>query len=267
MSDIRRPAVAGLFYPKERDKLKEVLAGLCIKSEDTYNVKAVLSPHAGYVYSGRIACKLFSSIEIKERVVILGPNHRSVGHPLALYKGEAWETPLGIVYIDREISEELTAHPLFSYDNMAHLYAHSIEVQIPFLQYIYGGRIYIVPICVGDIGYNEAVDAGIALGEALKDKDALILISSDMSHYVPEETARKDDEILIKAMESLNTEELYAKAMSYGISMCGLLPAVIGIEASKVLGSEKGILLEYTTSGEVTGDYESVVGYCSMVFA
>ncbi len=266
MSNIRRPAVAGLFYPKDREELWESLEGICGSRREIYDPKAVLSPHAGYIYSGKVAGGLFSSIRIKSTAVILGPNHRSVGHPLALYNGDLWETPLGNVRIDRDISEELALHPLFSYDNIAHAYEHSIEVQIPFLQYISEGKISIVPVCVGDIGYNEAVEAGRVIAEVIKGKDAFIIISSDMSHYVPDETARKEDEILIKAMEDMNTEELYTKAMTYGISMCGLLPAVIGIEASKLLGAEKGILIDYKTSGDATGDYESVVGYCSMVF-
>ncbi len=268
MNNIRRPAVAGLFYPKDREDLRETLSGIC-KEINTFSYKpyAILSPHAGYVYSGKIACKVYScAVSDFEKFIILGPNHRSVGHPLALYNGDEWETPLGFVSVNREISEEIVSHPLFSYDNMAHSYEHSIEVQLPFLQYLLGKNISIVPICVGDIGYSEAVEAGHFLAEIIKDKNYLIVISSDMSHYVPEETAKKNDEILIKAMESLNTEELYVKAMTYGISMCGLLPAVIGIEASKKLGAEKGILIDYGTSGDTTGDYESVVGYCGMVF-
>ncbi len=266
MSNFRRPVVAGLFYPKDREELWETLESICGVRKEKYNPKAILSPHAGYIYSGRVACGLFSSIKIKKTAILIGPNHRSVGHPLALYNGEIWETPLGNVSINTEISDKLAMHPLFSYDNIAHAYEHSIEVQIPFLQYISEGRISIVPICVGDIGYNEAVEAGKVLADVLEGRDAFIVISSDMSHYVPDEVARKEDGVLIRAMENMNTEELYTKAITYGISMCGLLPAVIGIEASKLLGAERGVLVDYATSGEVTGDYESVVGYCSMVF-
>jgi len=268
MNNTRRPAVAGLFYPKDREDLRETLSHLCDDARNLVNKpRAVLAPHAGYPYSGRIACKVYKSVVAHfERFIILGPNHRAVGHPLAIYNGDWWETPLGYVKVDREISEEMVGHPLFSYDNTAHSYEHSIEVHIPFLQYLSDKEISIVPVCVGDIGYSEAVEAGDFLAEVIKDKNSLIIISSDMSHYVPEETARKDDEILIKAMEDLNTEELYVKAMTYGISMCGLLPAVVGIEAAKKLGAERGVLVDYGTSGDATGDYESVVGYCGMVF-
>ncbi|MDQ7082930.1 MAG: AmmeMemoRadiSam system protein B [Aquificota bacterium] len=113
---------------------------------------------------------------------------------------------------------------------------------------------------------DRAKDFGIYLGEVLKGKEALIVISSDMSHYISAEEASKKDRILISAMERLATDELYFKRVQYNITMCGFIPAVVGIEAAKVLGARQGVLIDYTNSGEVTGDHERVVAYAGMVF-
>ncbi|NPB07521.1 MAG: AmmeMemoRadiSam system protein B [Aquificae bacterium] len=264
---IRKPAVAGTFYPAAREELRYLMDLLCGEEvREKIRPKAVLVPHAGYIYSGKTACEVYKRIEIPERVVLLGPNHTGYGEPISVYSGDAWQTPFGTVEIDRELREEVLRYPYARADEFAHLYEHSLEVQVPFLQRYARGEFRILPIVLAFLEYELAKDFGRFLGEVLKDKEALVVISSDMSHYVSAEEARKKDEILISAMERLNTEELYFKALQYNITMCGVVPAVVGIEAAKVLGATRGVVVDYSNSGDTTGDYSQVVAYLGMVF-
>ena len=265
--EVRKPAVAGLFYPKEKEELKRLIDLLCGKEpERKEKPKAILVPHAGYIYSGKTACEVYKRVEIPQKVILLGPNHTGYGESISVYSGDAWETPFGVVEIDEELREKVLKFPEAKPDEYAHIYEHSLEVQIPFLQRYAKREFKILPIVISFIPYELAKDFGRFLGETLKGEDALIVISSDMSHYVSADEARKKDEILISAMERLNTEELYFKAIQYNITMCGFIPAVVGIEASKVLGVKKGIVVDYSNSGETTGDYSKVVAYLGMMF-
>ncbi len=263
----RKPAVAGTFYPAEREELSRLMDLLCgSESGEKLRAKAVLVPHAGLIYSGRTACAVYKRVYIPERIVLLGPNHTGMGADISVYPGEAWESPYGDVPIDTELRNEILEYPWARADESAHLYEHSLEVQIPFLFRYARGSFKILPIVLGFLDYDRARDLGRFLGELLKGREALIVISSDMSHYIPAEEAKRKDEILISAMERLQTDELYLKRVQYNITMCGFIPAVVGIEASKVLGARQGVLIDYTNSGEVTGDYDRVVAYAGMVF-
>ncbi len=264
---VRKPAVAGTFYPKERENLEKLMNLLCgAEPKEKIRPKAILVPHAGYIYSGKTACEVYKRIEIPSRIILLGPNHTGYGKPISVYSGDAWESPFGIVEIDEDLKRKVLSYPYAEADEFAHLYEHSLEVQIPFL-YRYAKRQFkILPIVLAFLDYEVARDFGRFLGEILKGEDALIVISSDMSHYISAEEAKKKDEILISAMERLNTEELYFKAIQYNITMCGIIPAVVGIEAAKVLGATRGIVVDYSNSGDTTGDYSQVVAYLGMVF-
>ncbi|NPB06236.1 MAG: AmmeMemoRadiSam system protein B [Aquificae bacterium] len=264
---VRRPAVAGTFYPASPEELIKLMDLLCGEEPPKkIKAKAILVPHAGYVYSGRTACEVYKRVEIPPEVVLLGPNHTGYGAPISVYGGDAWETPFGVVEIDKELREEVLKYPYARADELAHLYEHSLEVQVPFLQRYAKQPFKILPIVLAFLEYEVARDFGRFLGSILKERDALIVISTDMSHYVSAEEARKKDEILIAAMERLNTEELYFKALQYNISMCGVVPAVVGIEAAKVMGAKRGIVVDYSNSGDVTGDYSQVVAYLGMIF-
>jgi len=264
---VRKPAVAGTFYPADPQELKKLLDLLCGEEPpQKIRAKAILVPHAGYIYSGKTACEVYKRVEIPERVVLLGPNHTGMGEPISVYAGDAWETPFGVVEIDAELREEVLRFPYARADELAHLYEHSLEVQLPFLQRYAKREFKILPIVLAFMEYELAKSFGRFLGEVLKDKDALIVISTDMSHYIPAQEAKKKDEILISAMERLDTEELYYKALQYNITMCGVIPAVVGIEAAKVLGATRGIVVDYSHSGQVTGDYSQVVAYLGMIF-
>jgi AmmeMemoRadiSam system protein B len=263
---VRKPAVAGLFYPSDRNELRELMTSLCGEApEDKVKAKAILVPHAGYLYSGKTACDVYKRVHIPSRVVLLGTNHTGQGATVSLYSGEAWESPFGLVMVDRELKHLVAQHPLVSVEDTAHMYEHSLEVQIPFLQK-YGKNPKILPLVISSMNYETAKELGRFLGAIIGGYDALIVISSDMSHYTDAEEARRKDEILISAMERLATDELYYKAVQYNISMCGFIPAVVGIEAAKFLGATRGLLVDYSNSGETTGDFTRVVAYLGMLF-
>lgn len=264
---VRKPAVAGTFYPREKEELEHLMDLLCgSEHREKIKAKSILVPHAGYIYSGKTACQVYKKVNLPSRVILLGPNHTGYGEPISVYSGDAWETPYGIVEIDKELREKILEFPYAKADELAHLYEHSLEVQIPFIQKYSKTGFKILPIVVAFTEYEIAREFGRFLGETLKDKDLLIVISTDMSHYIPADEAKRKDEILISAMERLNTEELYFKALQYNITMCGVIPAVIGIEAVKVLGATKGIVVDYSNSGEVNGDFSKVVAYLGMIF-
>ncbi|HIQ48916.1 MAG TPA: AmmeMemoRadiSam system protein B [Aquifex aeolicus] len=264
---VRKPAVAGTFYPREKEELEHLMDLLCgSEHHEKIKAKSILVPHAGYIYSGKTACQVYKQVELPSRIILLGPNHTGYGEPISVYHGDAWETPYGIVEIDKELREKILEFPHAKTDELAHIYEHSLEVQIPFIQRYSKADFKILPIIVAFLEYEIAREFGKFLGKVLKDKDAFIVISSDMSHYISADEARKKDEILMAAMERLNTEELYFKAIQYNITMCGVVPAVIGIEAAKVLGAREGIVVDYTNSGEVNGDFSKVVAYLGMIF-
>ncbi len=264
----RKPAVAGTFYPASRDELARLLDLLCGSEEgEKIEAKAVLVPHAGLVYSGKTACAVYKKVLIPERVLLLGPNHTGYGPDISVYPGMAWETPFGEVPLDEELKEAVLSYPKARADETAHLYEHSLEVQLPFLIRYAEKPFRILPIVLGHLDYETTQDFGRFLAEALSDVPAFIVISSDMSHYIPAREAEKKDMILISAMERLATDELYYKRLQYNITMCGFIPASVGIAAAKALGARRGILIDYSHSGEVTGDYNEVVAYVGMIFA
>ncbi len=263
----RKPAVAGTFYPARAEELRKLTDLLCGEEEgEKLNAKAVLVPHAGLIYSGKTACAVYKKVKIPPKAVLLGPNHTGLGSDISVYGGGAWETPFGDVEVDAELVQKIASYQRAEVDESAHLYEHSLEVQLPFLLRYAEKGLSIVPVVLGLLDYDSARDFGRHLGKCLEGEEVLIVISSDMSHYIPAEEAKKKDTILISAMERLQTDELYLKRVQYNITMCGFIPAVVGIEAGKVLGIRQGILIDYTHSGEVTGDYERVVAYAGMVF-
>jgi len=221
---------------------------------------------AGLVYSGRTACAVYKRVEIPRRILLLGPNHTGFGPDISVYSGGAWESPFGDVEIDAEFVGRVLRHPAAEADESAHLYEHSLEVQIPFLFKYAPGAFQIVPIVMKFINYDKAQAFGTFLGNILREHPALVVISSDMSHYLSAAEAEEKDRLLISTMERLLTEELYFKRIQYNISMCGFIPAVTGIEAVRVLGARQGILVDYSHSGEVTGNVDNVVAYAGMVF-
>lgn len=264
---IRQPAVAGYFYPKEINELKNQLDGLIDADCEKADVLGAISPHAGYIFSGRVAGAVFSCINIPNNIIILAPNHTGYGPPYSIWPDSAWHTPLGDVNVDEDLVEELTSScDLLTKDYEAHLEEHSAEVIVPFLQYI-NPRVKIVVIVIGGRSLSELKRIGICIFKVIKDAhpDALVIASSDMTHQEPEEYANKKDNIAIKEIIALNEDGLYKKVREMGISMCGIFPTISMLVCSKERGASTATLVRYETSAKTTGDYNNVVGYAGVI--
>ncbi len=264
---IRKPAVAGQFYPARENDLQEMIRGMVDETAAKEDVIGLVSPHAGYIYSGPVAGAVFSRVKFKDTFIILGPNHTGLGKPLAIMTEGKWETPLGEVAIDAELAGQiLTGSQYLQADPSAHHREHSIEVQVPFLQY-FKKDIRIVPISLAfatDAVYKE-IGREIARAVQNLKREVVIIASSDMTHYEPQESAQRKDNAAIAAMLELNEDELLRRVEELDISMCGYAPAVALITAARMLGATSAELVRYQTSGDTTGDYDAVVGYAGLI--
>jgi AmmeMemoRadiSam system protein B len=263
---IREPAVAGTFYPQDREELLAYLQQTVPAQVQTETCLGVISPHAGYVYSGAIAASVFAATVIPRQVVILGPNHHGLGADAAVFNKGGWKTPLGNVPIAVGLAEHLIAHcPLLQADQSAHRLEHSIEVQVPLLQYLQP-ELEIVPICLGSGGLDDWLALGTSLGQALNcwAEKVLIVASSDMNHFLAADETRRLDQLAIDAVLTLDPARLYRTVRDNHISMCGVVPAVVMLQAVLERGASKCRLVGYGHSGEVNGDMSRVVGYAAM---
>ncbi len=264
----REPAVAGYFYSDKPNELRFHLSELVIVKEDKIKAKGIIVPHAGYMYSGWVAGKVYGSIAPPEVAIIIGPNHTGLGERVSLFPGDSFITPLGEALVDKEIVEELAKEvPFLVKDVMAHLHEHSIEVQIPFLQYK-NPQIKIVPICLGKMSLEEVKELGKGIAEVIRrysEKYIIIVGSSDFSHYVPHEVAKEKDMRAIKEILRLSEESFLEIVYKERLSVCGYNPIAVTINACKNLGAKQAELIEYMTSGDVIKDYSSVVGYAGIV--
>ena len=264
---VREPAVAGQFYPALPAALKRQIESMVDKNAKKEKAIGIISPHAGYIYSGAVAAALYSRIEITDTVIILGPNHTGTGSAFSLYDKGRWEMPFGEISIDEEMASDIASRcSLIKKEQSAHLHEHSLEVQIPFMQY-FKKYFKIVPIVVSAANMQAYQKVGDAIAQAVKDgkKDVLIVASSDMTHYEPQKSALEKDKMAIDAVLNLDEKELLRKVDEYDITMCGCIPAAIMIIAAKLLGAKKGELIKYQTSGDASGDYSSVVGYAGIM--
>ena len=271
MVTLREPAVAGRFYPENAKELRAEVASY-LSSQQAPRPERVpaigcIAPHAGYVYSGHVAGAVFSRIEIPSCCVVLCPNHTGFGHPLAIMKEGGWRTPLGEMPIDAELAERLLqAFPALVEDSAAHRSEHAIEVELPFLQVIRPG-VKFVPIAIGT-GQRmllEHLGEAVATAIAAHGQQVLVIASSDMNHYEDDSTTRVKDHKAIDQILALDPTGLYETVMRESISMCGFGPAVAMLTAAKRLGAQKAELVQYATSGDVSGDHETVVGYAGIV--
>jgi len=264
---IRQPVVAGQFYPASPSQLKEMIQGMVDEKAEKEEVIGLVSPHAGYIYSGPVAGAVISKIKFKDTFVIMGPNHTGSGKPLSIMTQGTWKTPLGEVEIDSELGKQILATSSYlQEDNVAHLYEHSIEVQLPFLQY-FKPDIKLVPIILAYASSAAYKEIGKEIAKAIKElnKEVVIIASSDMTHYEPHESAQRKDTQAIEAILDLNEDELLKRVDELNISMCGYAPAVSLISAAKELGAKGAELVRYQTSGDTSGDYSSVVGYAGII--
>ena len=262
----RQPAVAGKFYPSNPKALVRDVKSHIPKAEGENRVIGVISPHAGFVYSGDVAGSVYASIEIPDTVLLLGPNHTGRGPAVSLMPEGAWAMPLGEVEIDAPLARAiLDASPSVEADTRAHQYEHSLETQIPFLQHFHKD-FKIVPICLQRISLDtcRAVSEAILAGLKKQDCTALIVASSDMTHYESHESASQKDKLAIAQVLKLDPEGLFRTVRENNISMCGVVPATVMLMVGNRLGAENAALIQYTTSGQVSGDMDHVVGYAGM---
>ena len=263
----RPPAVAGYFYPGTRNALEQQLSTLIPDHADKLKARMIVAPHAGYIYSGAVAGEVYGSIELPDRYIILCPNHTGSGSDFDVSVDDEWMTPLGSAKVDTEMAELLLRKfPRAKKDGRAHAREHSLEVQLPFLQYLKGDFRF-VPLCIRQYQYGYLEELGHAIAEIVRESgDVLIIASSDMTHYESQESANRKDAMAIAKMEHLDPHGLYDTIHSEDISMCGYLPATSAMIASRELGASAGKLLKYATSGDVTKDYTQVVGYAALAF-
>ena len=263
----RKPLVAGYFYPKKPDDLKKMIQSMVKDTKDLQKAICVISPHAGYQYSGLVAGSVFSSVKLPMKYVILGPSHSFTESKVAVMKSGIWETPLGDVKIAEDLAELVSKEsPVMTEDNQAHIQEHSIEVQIPFLQYFHQ-NISIVPISISAyVSYEELVETGNAVAKAIQSypEDVMIVASTDMSHYVSQEKAREKDFLAIDKILHLDPEGLHEIVIKENISMCGFQPTTASLIAAKVLNAREAELIKYQTSGDVSGNTTEVVGYAGI---
>lgn len=264
---VRKAVVSGQFYPQTEESLTRMLSSLIDTASEPKDAKAVIMPHAGYIYSGYVAGATISKVEIKKTAIILGTNHTGAGKPFSIMTKESWTTPLGEVKIDIEIAESiLRESSLLKEDSDAHMNEHSIEVEIPFLQYL-RKDIKIVPIVVSytELKDYQVLGEEIARGFTKVGRSALLVASTDFTHYESKEDAEAKDRLAIEAIIGLDEKRLFDVVTGNNISMCGLAPTCTLISACRHLGAKKAGLVKYQTSGDVTGDYNSVVGYAGII--
>lgn len=264
----RGPAVAGTFYPGDAETLRSDLERLTGGRRPPRAPRgiALMVPHAGYIYSGAVAAATFLSVALARRIIVLGPNHTGRGEPVALMRGGAWRTPLGETGLDERLADGVLSRcAAAAIDEVAHRREHSLEVQIPFLQHLVG-TLHFLPICVGTMRLPLLLDLGRAIAGAVRetDGDVLLVLSSDMSHYLPAAVAKGQDEKALAPILALDPERLHRVVVEGGITMCGVAPVVAGLEAARCLGARESRLVAYDHSGTRSGDHDSVVGYAGV---
>jgi len=275
----RPPAVAGLFYEGNPQALSRTVAGLLAASRPAAGAlaasswRALLLPHAGYAYSGAVAAAGFGAVLWPRTVLLLGPNHTGRGRPVALSPDEAWETPLGPVAASRRLAALLVREaPEVEPDSRAHEAEHSIEVMLPFLQAVRPDA-QVACLCVAEPrlsvlrSLGRAVARAVAGFEEETGERVAVVVSSDMSHFLPREENGERDRRALEALLSGDPEELYGRVVvREKISMCGVLPATVLLEALRHLSPVDGTLLRHSDSADAGGDSRRVVGYAAVLW-
>jgi hypothetical protein len=260
------PAVAGQFYPGQRQVLEHDLDGYTHFQGDKIAARGCIVPHAGYMYSGHVAGAVYSRLELPRRFVILCPNHTGMGDPLAVMSSGEWMTPLGKAPVDGALANSLKSHyPKLQEDAGAHLREHALEVQLPFLQRLRPDFSF-VPITVGTERYDALEALGQAIAAALRDftDDVLVIASSDMNHYESDAITRQKDANALERILALDPAGLFNVITRQHVSMCGFGPAIAMLTAAKLRGATHAELIRYATSGDISGDRKKVVGYAGV---
>jgi MEMO1 family protein len=266
---IRKSTFSGHFYPEQKEELVAALDAFTGSSKKKHQAKGLILPHAGYIYSGEVAGATVSRTMPKKTLLILGPNHTGRGKDFGLWPSGAWETPLGKVPIDEDIAAAILSKSRYiQADHEAHLWEHSIEVELPFFQRFFD-NFSLVPIACKNASLNDYRLVANEITDVLDPlkNDVLIVASSDLTHYEPEESARRKDRLAISAMIDLDEEELLTTVDQYKISMCGTAPVAIALVCLKQLRSRKAQVVLYQTSAKTSGDLSAVVGYAGIIIS
>ena len=263
----RKPAVAGQFYPKTKAEIEKLMAEFADPAAQAEKALGVISPHAGYIYSGKGAGLLFSRVEVTATVIVLCPNHRGLGEDAAIMSEGVWHMPTGDVSLDDKLAKKIKKHcPLVKEDHLAHAQEHSLEVQVPFLQRR-RPDFKLVPISLSRLTVDECRLLGEAMATAITEskQETLVVASSDMTHFESAASAKKKDDLALERILELDPAGLYETVRQHRISMCGFIPATAMLFAANKLGATKARLVDYRNSGEVTGDPSDVVAYASVI--
>lgn len=278
---VRRPTQAGAFYEGDAEALRKQIENCFLQKfgprelpqvnkTDHRQVVGLICPHAGYMYSGSIAANAYFELAQDgqpDTVILLGPNHSGYGSALSLMNEGAWRTPLGDVKIDTKIANRIIQETrIVDVDDLAHRFEHSIEVQLPFLQYLYGSEFKFVPICFQMQDLSSALEVGQAIAKVLAQENGVVIASSDMTHYEPQAKAVSKDKAALKAVEAMDEKRFYSTIETQNITACGYGPIAAVMTAAKGLGAKQAKLLCYKSSGDITGNYSSVVGYAALSF-
>ncbi len=263
----RSPAVAGSFYPAKPEVLLADVQRYTSNGKEKLDALGCVVPHAGYMYSGHVAGAVYARLKLPQRVVILCPNHTGRGHPLAINSEGTWQTPLGEARIDSPLAAALKQNfSLLSDDAEAHRSEHALEVQLPFLQ-VQLPQFTFVPIAIGTGQFEVLAALGEVIAHVIHDSGEKILIiaSSDMNHYEPDDITRVKDKMAIDAILALDPRALFDVVRDAHISMCGYGPTVAMLTAAKRLGATSSQLIRYATSGDISGERDWVVGYAGIL--
>ena len=274
---VRHPCVVGMFYPADPRRLRQEIEAcfkhelgpgkLPGKPERPRSIIAIVCPHAGYVYSGPVAAHSYLSLSEEEKAdtfIIIGPNHTGFGTPVSMMGQGSWETPLGKVDIDSELAQLIfKASDTIDLDETAHIREHSVEVQLPFLQYLYGSDFKFIPICMDFQDLETSRDVGRILSKIIKGRSVVVIASTDLNHQESQESTNRKDSLILEAIRGMNEEALQDIVRQHRISMCGYGPVSVALVTSKLLGADKAEVLSHHTSGDITGDLSAVVGYAS----
>lgn len=277
---VRRPAVAGQFYPSDPAELSSLIDHCYLhplgpgKSppapKSRADVVAVVCPHAGYVYSGPVAAHSYlhvSSLVDPELIVVVAPNHYGVGSGVSTFREGEWETPLGRMKVDADAAKKLVSlQDMVVMDPEAHRLEHSLEVQLPFLQKIFGDSVPFLPISLVFQDMDTASALAVALSKLLRGRRAVLVASSDLTHYESAQSARRKDTVLLNRVLEMDLSGFYSTLEELNVTACGFGAIATVMETAKSLGLMKAELLKYATSGDTSGDNVQVVGYGALRF-
>ena len=266
---IREPYVSGQFYPSTKKELDRLIEDFKTKETSKISARGLILPHAGYVYSGKVAVETVSRVLKKDSILILGPKHTDYGEPFSLWAKGKWRIPYGDILIDERLAELILENSKYiKEDYLAHKFEHSIEVELPILYYFFGDFKFVPLACdVSSLDVYREVAKEIVSVIRKNRLDILFIASTDMSHYEEDSIARKKDRLAIESIINLDEEDLLKKVEENNISMCGVAGVAILICILKALQVKKAEVILYKTSGDVTGDKFEVVGYTGIVFS